>query len=89
MIVPNKKIKIPTLAKLGQPLTTKQVAYYLSRAGVWCPYCGGADVASGKPDCDGDSGWANVECENCGAEWVDRWSLTGIEAADKQTETRQ
>jgi formate dehydrogenase maturation protein FdhE len=51
---------------------------YAAKAGEMCPACGGADVvAVGGIETDGKTAWRPADCEDCGATWYDRWSLTG------------
>jgi len=51
---------------------------YLKRKGSVCPFCGSRDLdTSGR--CFGiDSCFQNVSCSECGNEWADIYTLTGV-----------
>jgi hypothetical protein len=63
---------------------TQMPAYkkkYLEKSGSLCPFCESKDITSGPVQTDGPVGWADVECEGCGASWQDVWSLIDITEA--------
>ena len=57
--------------------TKKKVDEYL-QADVFCPWCGGENLTSHLMDSDVTIAWRDVECEDCGAEWRDEFSLAAI-----------
>lgn len=60
-------------------LTEEQKAKYLEKKGVRCPYCFSDNICSGEIDADGATATAIVECNNCYQEWMDTWTLTGVD----------
>ena len=52
---------------------------YLERGGICCPFCGSTAVAGGHIVAQHTNAWAEVECEDCGAQWRDVYSMTGYE----------
>lgn len=63
-----------------QPLTREQKRTYLKRSGTHCPYCDDNQVegVSGV-EIDGGGAWQRVRCTNCHKEWLDVYTLTGIQ----------
>jgi len=58
-------------------LTPKQ---YVEKEGNECPFCGSdkLDLANGPDDCKTVI-YIGVKCEDCGAEWNDRFELAGYD----------
>ena len=52
---------------------------YMEKGGNECPHCGGTDISSCGFESDDTYAWREVECENCGKEWKELFSMTGIE----------
>ena len=52
---------------------------YMDNGGNECPHCGGTDISSCGFESDDTYAWREVECENCGKEWKELFSMTGIE----------
>lgn len=67
----------------------EKVGSYVGSGGVVCLYCGSTQIESEQVDADGGSGTANVRCGNCGKEWKDIWSLTGVLTLDDKGLTDQ
>jgi len=65
------------MADKKKALTTKQIKKYIKDGGGTCPYCGSSTL-------DGDSGEfgencsQEVSCVDCGRQWIDLYTLTGI-----------
>jgi len=60
-------------------LTIAKSEDYLRRHGVDCPNCGHPDVEGGCVEVDAGSAWQKLSCSECDAEWVDIYTLTGVE----------
>jgi transcription elongation factor Elf1 len=52
---------------------------YMDNGGNECPHCGGTDISGCGFESDGTHAWREVECENCGKEWKELFSMTGVE----------
>jgi len=52
---------------------------YLESGGNICPYCGSDDLNTGNVQTDSGIAWQDVECDGCGSEWRDLYTLTGVE----------
>ena len=50
---------------------------YISRCGVHCPVCDSDDIEGGPVEIDAGYASQEVMCNNCGADWVDGYTLTG------------
>ena len=68
-----------------QPLTD---AEYVATLGTRCPVCQGTHFDGGSIDFHGTAGAAAVNasqkiwCMNCGARWIDTYTLTGYTDLD-------
>ena len=59
---------------------------YLKKRGVECPFCGKGDLNTEDPiETDGSDAWQHVNCEYCGSEWKDIYTLTGAEEVNNNT----
>ena len=52
-------------------------AQYLVRRADCCPSCGSCDIAGGRLESENSSAWRKVKCEECRAEWVNTYKMTG------------
>lgn len=59
-------------------LTKKKIKEYVKSGGVSCPYCDSKDIRAGETDTQDDAIFRNVVCENCGKQWTDEYTLTGM-----------
>jgi len=61
-------------------LTPEQKKYYIEHRGRRCPVCHTYEI-SAKPDSEGFEGGIaeDVSCDECGAQWTDIYTLTGVE----------
>ena len=66
-------------------LTEEMKAKYVENGGETCPFCGSIDIESDTLSVDGNVAYANVLCENCNEEWIDVFTLTGIDKAEENT----
>jgi predicted Zn finger-like uncharacterized protein len=56
---------------------------YLATGGSNCPRCKSKIIVSAEPtQIDGSAVWQRMQCSNCGAEWHDLYTLTGMELID-------
>lgn len=55
------------------------VREYLKSRGSRCLECGSKNIESGKSNFDFDYCELNVECNDCGAEWMDIYKLVGVD----------
>jgi hypothetical protein len=66
------------IAATAPPTARAHPSEYVNRdAGVVCPACGGTDLHTGDLRLDDTGAQADMECENCGARWLDGYTLTG------------
>jgi transcription elongation factor Elf1 len=66
-------------------LTRSLQAKYLKAKGMRCPFCNSKNLDADKLDADGPEATANVICNDCSEEWVDIYTLTGVEQAEELT----
>ena len=52
---------------------------YIATGGTNCPYCNHDQLEGGPFTGDNGLAWQEMHCNNCGAEWKDVYTLTGIE----------
>jgi DNA-directed RNA polymerase subunit RPC12/RpoP len=53
---------------------------YKGHNGNACPKCGSTNISSiDFVQADGMSAWQDIACRDCGAEWQDLYTLTGID----------
>lgn len=57
---------------------------YLQSPYPHCPYCGSDDIVGGFIDVAYNQAFQVVSCSNCGEEWSDIYTLTGVEARDEE-----
>jgi len=60
-------------------LTQTMKDKYMKNGGNICPYCNSSDISGGKFNADNNSAWRSVECNICGKEWDDIYTLVDIE----------
>ena len=51
---------------------------YVASGGANCPYCGSADMVGQEVNVDAGNARQEVGCDECGAEWQDRYKLVGL-----------
>ena len=56
---------------------------YLSDPNI-CPFCKSPHISAGHIEADGEYAWGSVHCNNCGKNWTDNYTLTGIEPDDEE-----
>jgi len=52
---------------------------YIEAGGLLCPYCRSNGITGQGFDGEGRSVWSEIHCINCGADWMDLYTLTGFE----------
>lgn len=67
------------------PLTQKQKDEYLKKADT-CPFCKEDDLIGDSVEVAGDTATQMVSCSDCGAAWVDNYTLTDITVTDEPEE---
>lgn len=68
-------------------LTPEQKANYVKNGGNRCPFCDGADITSfDSPETQDDGVVQNIECENCGKQWRDVYTLASVEDIEDEDE---
>jgi predicted Zn-ribbon and HTH transcriptional regulator len=68
---------------MSEPLTEEQTERYLA-ASHRCPYCQSENIEGDASfDFSGDDIRKNIECLDCGKQWIDTYSLSGVEAAEE------
>lgn len=48
---------------------------YVAAHGVKCPFCGSYDIQGGSVNIEDGHAFQDVGCDNCDAEWTDRYVL--------------
>lgn len=61
-------------------------AEYLQAGGSFCPICKSSDITGGSIDMEGSKVYQTVSCLECGASWVDEFTLTGVDIDENQTD---
>ncbi|MFV1943442.1 hypothetical protein VPH49_21760 [Pseudomonas luteola] len=57
---------------------------YVNGGGIRCPFCKSESTEGGdNPEFDGGFVTAESHCLECGAEWVDTFSLVGVEISKR------
>ena len=65
------------------PLTDKE---YVDKAGAGCPHClCTTNVTGHSVSIDRGVALQDCSCSNCGAQWVDQYSLVGFETTEEPT----
>lgn len=61
---------------------------YVSAHGLHCAYCQGTDMRFNTDEAEFDLGdvVVPVECENCGAQYLERYVIAGWEPLPKENE---
>ena len=66
--------------KLG---TTDLNKKYMDSMGVRCPHCESYNLLTSSTKSDDNYCSRDIECEDCGEEWVDVYTLTSAEFPSK------
>jgi hypothetical protein len=62
-----------------KPIAPVAEAAYLAAGGVHCPFCHSAQIEGDSFEAEAGTVWQDVRCLDCGEEWQDLYTLTGIE----------
>lgn len=65
------------MAKKENQFKKKEVKRYLKHPNL-CPFCGGADISVSSTQGE-EVIYREVDCENCGEDWLEVFTLTTIE----------
>lgn len=67
------------------------VVKYINEQGTFCPECGGQPVIKGNPQYSMVNHYVSqdIQCEDCGFEWMDIWRLTGIQVGEAEPQEVQ
>jgi DNA-directed RNA polymerase subunit RPC12/RpoP len=52
---------------------------YQAQTGNVCPFCRTWDIVGGPVEVEAGKAWQHVTCSDCGAEWRDDYTLSGME----------
>jgi len=63
-------------------LSEEAIQSYVETGGMDCPYCGSNDLECGRMDIYSHGASQPCSCNQCGKEWTDDYSLTGITEDD-------
>lgn len=55
---------------------------YVEQGGTRCPCCGSDDISGNEWNADAGYATQEVGCNNCNAEWLDEYTLTGVAIQD-------
>lgn len=61
------------------PMTDQE---YVAKGGCVCPICGHHDVSGGFVSIDIAVASQDCSCDECGATWTDKYSLTGYKLTE-------
>ena len=64
-------------------LTPQAIKLYVINEGSHCPFCGSLNIEGEGHDYEGNMFFENVNCNACGEEWTDEYTLTGITEGGK------
>jgi hypothetical protein len=67
-------------------LSPEQEAEYISNRGSKCPICRSDNLEGGSLDVDGPVARVEATCLDCDAEWIDIYTLSGIEEVPSNEE---
>jgi len=60
-------------------LTLDAATEYITKGGVHCPFCGSDDLTAEGVEIDGGAATQEVGCGLCGENWIDTYTLAGIQ----------
>ncbi len=72
------------MMKTNEIMTNEE---YVEAGGLQCPYCKSDDIAGQSFDGEGRHVWSVIHCNECGADWMDIYTLTGFEQIGDNNET--
>ena len=52
---------------------------YIEKGGNSCPHCSSGDITGGYIEADNHIAWRNVECEECGENWREEFTMTNVD----------
>jgi len=58
---------------------TKRYIEKVRKDGNHCPECHNSDISGGSVEVQANTAFQEVACNNCGAEWNDLYTLSGVE----------
>jgi hypothetical protein len=67
-------------------LSPEQKAAYVSGGGLKCPFCQSDNLEGGSLDVAGPVVRAEATCLDCDAEWIDVYTLSGIDEVSPDEE---
>jgi predicted Zn-ribbon and HTH transcriptional regulator len=59
-------------------MNQEQLNLYLSLNGTICPFCKSENIGGGDFDTGNTMVFLPIRCDNCGKEWTDEYTLTGV-----------
>ena len=59
------------------------VERYVRKGASRCLFCGSSDVAGGMVEIDEEGAMQSMGCNECGAEWMDLYRLSGVMVMDE------
>jgi transposase-like protein len=63
----------------------KSAKTYIVNGGIRCPFCNSGTISGEGFYTDNGNAWQKVECQDCGKEWKDLYTLVGIEVTEEVT----
>jgi hypothetical protein len=64
---------------MRKKITPKVAKEYVEGYGSECPFCDSEDIVGGETNYGAGEIWQDVLCNSCEKEWVDIYTLTGVE----------
>lgn len=61
-----------------QTPTKEQTQTYIKAGGAKCIVCPGTNIEGGSVEIDAGGASQSVHCTDCGASWVDEYTLSGV-----------
>ncbi|MDP8218653.1 MAG: hypothetical protein P9M03_08005 [Candidatus Theseobacter exili] len=71
-----KKITKKIAAKVTATMTSEE---YVKDGGCACPVCKSENIMGESLEADGANVWNTITCEDCGATWLDIYTLTSYD----------
>jgi len=65
-------------------LTKKERNAYLKDTKGCCPFCKSNDIVGGPVEIGKNSAFQSVSCTDCGRDWQDIYTLTGVQETDTE-----
>ena len=66
------------------PVPRTNIEHYIANGGCSCPYCGSDKIEGSDISTNVGNMYQDIYCQNCGRQWTDEYTLTGITEEPKE-----